>query len=95
MQIGLNNSIFETFKQTVTQNGFSGYSFLLIIITCLSNKGFYFGLGSTLMRDIPFSCVQFTVYEYLRKISLEKNNGSPLTIAQIAINGLFSSALGI
>ena len=47
------------------------------------------------MRDIPFSCVQFTVYEYLRKISLEKNNGSPLTIAQIAINGLFSSALGI
>ena len=47
------------------------------------------------MRDIPFSCIQFTIYEYLRKKSIEKNNGSPLTVIQTAINGSISAAFGI
>lgn len=32
-------------------------------------RGFYRGFGATLFRDIPFSCIQFPLYEWLNRQS--------------------------
>jgi len=68
----------DTSKYIVTNSGF---------------RGFYAGLLSLLIRDIPFSSIQFTIYEHMRKRSVEKNQGSPLTFLQNSFNGAFAAAI--
>ncbi|RKP07524.1 mitochondrial carrier domain-containing protein, partial [Thamnocephalis sphaerospora] len=31
-------------------------------------RGFYRGFGTTVMREIPFTCIQFPLYEYLKHV---------------------------
>jgi len=38
-------------------------------------KGFYSGYGSILLREIPFSSIQFPIYEKMKGKSREINNG--------------------
>lgn len=42
---------FQLFKQTLSAEGLAG---------------FYRGYGSTLMREIPFSVIQFPLWEFLK-----------------------------
>lgn len=49
-------------------------------------KGLYRGFGNTLLREIPFSLIQFPLWEYL-KINWTKTTGTELTPFSVAICG--------
>lgn len=50
-------------------------------------RGFYRGFGATLFRDIPFSCIQFPLYEWLNRQS------GATTPLQRALVGCFSGSV--
>ena len=41
-------------------------------------RGFYRGLGSTILREVPFSCLQFPLWE---KLKMARQNSSGKSIA--------------
>jgi len=49
-------------------------------------KGFYRGWGTTIMREIPFTIIQFPLYEWLKKTWSSKQN-SPVNPIQGAFCG--------
>lgn len=57
--------------------------------------GFYAGVDSLVLREIPFSAIQFPIYEFLKKNAYEQNNGGDLTFLQNARNGATAGAIGI
>jgi solute carrier family 25 S-adenosylmethionine transporter 26 len=56
--------------------------------------GFYAGIDSLILREIPFSCIQFPIYEYFKRESYKENNGGDLTWFQNARNGAVSGSTG-
>jgi hypothetical protein len=56
--------------------------------------GFYAGLDSLILREIPFSSIQFPIYEYLKKSALKENNGEDLSFTQSAFNGASAGGIG-
>ncbi len=56
-------------------------------------SGFYAGIDSLILREIPFSCIQFPVYEYFKKRAREHNNGGELTSFQNAQNGAMAGSI--
>lgn len=49
-------------------------------------RGIYRGFGSTLLREIPFSLIQFPIWEYL-KASWPEATGTELTAGAVAACG--------
>jgi solute carrier family 25 S-adenosylmethionine transporter 26 len=52
--------------------------------------GFYKGFNMTIFREIPFSCIQFPIYEYL-KLKCKEYNGQTGNL-DAAICGMFAGA---
>lgn len=58
-------------------------------------RGFYAGFGSFVMRDIPFSAIQFPLYELLKMVSIRvqaRRHGQ--SEASIELPGLVNSVNG-
>ena len=51
MQTGMHNSMRNTIQHTLKHEGY---------------MGLYMGFGVTIMREVPFSLIQFPLYEYLK-----------------------------
>lgn len=49
-------------------------------------NGLYRGFGSTIIREIPFSFIQFPIWEYL-KANWTNTTGLPLTSVSVAVCG--------
>ncbi len=52
--------------------------------------GFYNGYGTTLMREIPFSMIQFPIWEGMKSLVKEFQNQEPCTPLQSAVFGSLS-----
>lgn len=55
-------------------------------------KGVYRGFGTTIMREVPFSFIQFPLWEYL-KLQWEPTTGLPLTPISVAVCGAISGGI--
>lgn len=55
-------------------------------------KGLYRGFGPTIFREVPFSFIQFPLWEYL-KIQWEPTTGLPLTPVSVAVCGAISGGI--
>lgn len=55
-------------------------------------KGVYRGFGITIMREVPFSLIQFPLWEYL-KVQWEPTTGLALNPAFVAICGAISGGI--
>lgn len=55
-------------------------------------KGVYRGFGTTIMREVPFSFIQFPLWEYL-KLQWEPTTGLPLTPLSVAVCGAISGGI--
>jgi solute carrier family 25 S-adenosylmethionine transporter 26 len=55
-------------------------------------KGVYRGFGVTIMREVPFSFIQFPLWEYL-KTQWEPVTGLPLNPASVAVCGAISGGI--
>lgn len=55
-------------------------------------KGVYRGFGTTVMREIPFSFIQFPLWEYF-KLQWEPTTGLPLTPLSVAVCGAVAGGL--
>lgn len=91
MQIGLNHTTRDTFQHIYKTFGIRGfqsyYSFFRVL-------GFYAGIDSLVLREIPFSAIEFPLYEYMKKLSYEENKGEDLTPFQNARNGAVAGSIG-
>jgi len=47
------------------------------------------------LREIPFSALEFPIYEYMKKLSYKENDGKDLTLFQNARNGAVAGSIGI
>ncbi|XP_034553616.1 S-adenosylmethionine mitochondrial carrier protein [Notolabrus celidotus] len=66
-----------------------------MLVTTLSEEGFrglYRGYGSTVLREIPFSLVQFPLWEYLKTL-WSRRQGHTLYSWQAAVCGAFAGAV--
>jgi len=48
-----------------------------------------------ILREIPFSAIEFPIYEYMKKKTYEENGGKELTVLQNARNGAVAGSIGI
>ncbi len=55
-------------------------------------KGLYRGFGITIMREVPFSLIQFPLWEYL-KVQWEPITGMSLNPASVAVCGAISGGI--
>lgn len=55
-------------------------------------NGIYRGFGSTLLREIPFSFIQFPIWEYL-KANWTETTTLPLTSAAVAVCGAVAGGI--
>jgi len=55
-------------------------------------RGFYRGFLTTIMREVPFSAIQFPLWEFL-KDSLSQNTQKPITALQSSICGAISGGI--
>ncbi|XP_054164212.1 S-adenosylmethionine mitochondrial carrier protein-like [Oppia nitens] len=62
----------QIFRQTISREGF---------------RGLYRGYLSTIVREIPFSLIQFPVWEYLKKRWIAHQNHQPLNAIQSTVCG--------
>ncbi|CCL99723.1 uncharacterized protein FIBRA_01745 [Fibroporia radiculosa] len=56
-------------------------------------RGFYRGFGTTVMREIPFTSLQFPLYEFLKKKLSQALGGRPLHAYEAALCGSFSGGV--
>lgn len=75
MQTGMFDSILSTVSNTIRQDGY---------------MGLYSGYGITIMREVPFSLIQFPLYEYLKK---SMTGSSEPNATSAAIAGSISGAI--
>ena len=66
MQVGWNNSFKETCKEIFKISGFKGIIYKNYFF-CNLYLGFFAGYFSLILREIPFSTIQFPIYEYMKK----------------------------
>jgi len=69
----------------------------LNIVKELGFRGLFKGSAATLLRDVPFSALYFSLYGNLKAIQLERQNGKPLSIGQLFLasagSGMFAGGL--
>lgn len=78
MLIKSETSSFEVLYQAYKQEGI--------------RKGVYRGFTTTIMREVPFSFIQFPLWEYF-KLQWEPTTGLPLTPISVAICGAISGGI--
>ncbi|KAI0696430.1 S-adenosylmethionine transporter [Cytidiella melzeri] len=68
--------IIKTRMQTASYGNLAGSSFSAakLVLSQEGLRGFYRGFGITVMREIPFTSLQFPLYEWL-KLRLSRNRG--------------------
>ncbi|XP_061187440.1 mitochondrial S-adenosylmethionine carrier protein-like [Saccostrea echinata] len=76
----------EVIKQRAQTTRFSSSEVLRKTLTMEGMRGLYRGYVSTVLRDIPFSFVQYPLWEYLKK-TWSSIQGSPLDPWQSSICG--------
>uniref|UniRef100_A0A7G3AYV5 Putative s-adenosylmethionine carrier n=1 Tax=Lutzomyia longipalpis TaxID=7200 RepID=A0A7G3AYV5_LUTLO len=80
-------------RQDLTQGNISAIS---ILRSALRNegiiRGLYRGFGTTLSREIPFSLIQFPLWEYF-KATLSEHSGEPLASSQVALCGALAGGI--
>ncbi|XP_026474554.1 S-adenosylmethionine mitochondrial carrier protein homolog [Ctenocephalides felis] len=54
--------------------------------------GIYRGFGSTILREIPFSFIQFPLWEYFKKLYVELS-GSPLNPLKVSLCGALAGGI--
>eukprot|EP01117_Protostelium_nocturnum_P005808 TRINITY_DN2097_c0_g1_i1.p1 TRINITY_DN2097_c0_g1~~TRINITY_DN2097_c0_g1_i1.p1 ORF type:complete len:293 (+),score=95.57 TRINITY_DN2097_c0_g1_i1:132-1010(+) len=69
----------------------------LTVVKELGFQGLFKGSAATLLRDVPFSAIYFTLYGNLKAYQLQKQNGTPLSVGQLfvasAASGMFAGGL--
>ncbi len=75
MQTGMHGSMRKTIEHTIKQEGYTGM---------------YTGFGITVMREVPFSLIQFPLYEYLKGTITGKDEPNS---ASAAMAGCVSGAI--
>lgn len=70
----------------------STYNMLLATLREEGVRGLYRGYGSTVLREIPFSLVQFPLWEYLKTL-WSRRQGHTLYSWQSAVCGAFAGAV--
>ncbi|KAJ0023392.1 hypothetical protein NQD34_003291 [Periophthalmus magnuspinnatus] len=82
----------EVVKQrTQASPGSSTYHMLLSTLQQEGIRGLYRGYGSTVLREIPFSLVQFPLWEYLKTLWTQRQ-GHTLSAWQSAVCGAVAGA---
>ncbi|XP_059609539.1 S-adenosylmethionine mitochondrial carrier protein homolog [Phlebotomus argentipes] len=80
-------------RQDLTQGNRSAIN---ILRHALKNEGFvkglYRGFGTTLSREIPFSLIQFPLWEYF-KATWSQSTGESLASSQVALCGALAGAI--
>ncbi|PRP79405.1 hypothetical protein PROFUN_05294 [Planoprotostelium fungivorum] len=64
----------------------------ITVVRELGFRGLFKGSAATLLRDVPFSALYFSLYGNLKAIQLEKQQGKPLSVLQLFVA---SSAAGM
>ncbi|XP_077430511.1 mitochondrial S-adenosylmethionine carrier protein isoform X1 [Vanacampus margaritifer] len=83
----------EVVKQrTQASPSSSTYRMLVVALREEGVRGLYRGFGSTVLREIPFSLVQFPLWEYL-KTQWSQRRGHTLHSWQAALCGAFAGAV--
>ncbi|XP_012717691.2 S-adenosylmethionine mitochondrial carrier protein isoform X1 [Fundulus heteroclitus] len=84
----------EVVKQrTQASPSSSSYNMLRATLTEEGFRGLYRGYSSTVLREIPFSLVQFPLWEYLKTLWSQRQ-GHTLHSWQSAVCGAFAGRLG-
>uniref|UniRef100_T1IUQ4 Uncharacterized protein n=1 Tax=Strigamia maritima TaxID=126957 RepID=T1IUQ4_STRMM len=76
----------EVVKQRSQASGIKSWTVYKNVLTLEGVGGFYRGYWSTVLREIPFSLVQFPVWEYLKKLWAHKQ-GRPIEPWQSSLCG--------
>ena len=68
----------------------SSYDTLKVILRNENGAGLrrnlYRGWSTTIMREVPFTCIQFPLYEYFKKVWASRGSGAPVeTVPQPAL----------
>ncbi|KAF8157894.1 mitochondrial carrier domain-containing protein [Crassisporium funariophilum] len=81
--------VIKTRMQTSTYGavGSSSFSAARLVLANNGLKGFYRGFGITVMREIPFTSIQFPLYELFKLKLSRKVNRKPLYAHEAAICG--------
>jgi len=81
--------VIKTRMQTSTYGtlGSSSFSAARLVLSSVGLSGFYRGFGITVMREIPFTSIQFPLYELLKLNLARKFNRKPLFAHEAAICG--------
>lgn len=77
MQVGWNPTFKSTSQEIYKLNGM---------------KGFFAGYSSLILREIPFSVIQFPIYEYIKKRALK--NKKELSLADNVVGGFVAGGTG-
>jgi len=81
--------VIKTRTQTSTYGALGQSSLSAAKLTLASDgwRGFYRGFGSTIMREIPFTSLQFPLYEFLKLQLSKKLHRKPLYAHEAAVCG--------
>jgi len=69
---------------------------MVTVVRDLGFRGLYYGAGATLLRDVPFSMVYFSLYGRLKKYFADQKSGItslPKILLSSTIAGVFAAAL--
>ncbi|XP_030586279.1 mitochondrial S-adenosylmethionine carrier protein isoform X3 [Archocentrus centrarchus] len=88
----------EVVKQRAQASSSSStYNILLATLREEGVRGLYRGYGSTVLREIPFSLVQFPLWEYLKAGSTIASGNIPMVLCDVwrsrGITGLFAGSI--
>lgn len=82
----------EVVKQRTQATGNSSYFNFRITIASEGIRGLYRGYTTTISREVPFSLIQFPVWEYTKKLITSDAN-QPIEPWKSTIAGAFSGAI--
>ncbi|CAH0564095.1 unnamed protein product [Brassicogethes aeneus] len=83
----------EVIKQR-RQTTHDTYSHIIANVLKEGHLGLYRGFGSTLLRDLPFSAIQFPILEFLNhQVRKHLTNNEPLKVWEYAICGAIAGGL--
>ncbi|KDR83113.1 hypothetical protein GALMADRAFT_238935 [Galerina marginata CBS 339.88] len=87
--------VVKTRTQTSTYGALGGSSFAAakLVLTNEGLRGFYRGFGITVMREIPFTSLQFPLYELLKLQLSRKLNRKPLYAHEAAVCGSIAGGI--
>ncbi|KAF8887140.1 mitochondrial carrier domain-containing protein [Infundibulicybe gibba] len=86
--------VIKTRMQTLSYGaGLSSLSAARVVLANNGLRGFYRGFGSTIMREIPFTSLQFPLYEMLKVQLARRLNRKPLYAHEAAVCGSIAGAV--